>query len=72
MNQQQKKPETCPGSNHPSGLEDAELAFVSMEFWSQEFNRDSSASMPETWIKLLAFQQGWKACKDFYKVKDDQ
>lgn len=72
MSQQQKEPAISPGSQHPSGLEDSELAFVSMEFWAQEYNRNATAVMPETWSKLLAFQQGWKACKDFYKVKDDQ
>lgn len=59
---------------HPSGLDEAELAYVSMEFWmmpdSQGISRDTSGtwSEPGVWERLLAFQQGWKFCKDFYKI----
>lgn len=57
---------------HPSGIEDeGELAYVSMEFWmSKETGVDSIMSATHTdFDKLLAFQQGWKACKDFYEVQ---
>ena len=56
---------------HPSGLEDeGELAYVSMEFWmSTETGTDSTmGATHEDFNKLLAFQQGWKACKDYYKI----
>lgn len=53
---------------HPSGLEDdGELANVSMEFWMHPDNSSIGVD-PEVWSRLLAFQQGWKACKDFYKI----
>ena len=54
--------------DHPSGLEDeGELAFVSMEFWMHPDNQ-SLGKDPEVWARLLAFQQGWKACKDYYSI----
>lgn len=57
---------------HPSGLDDdAEIAFVSMEFWmSNDTGVDSVMSATnEDFNKLLAFQQGWKACKDYYRIE---
>ncbi len=60
---------------HPSGLDDNELAFVSMEFWCMPENANLSRdeqgtwSEPGVWERLLTFQQGWKACMDFYKVE---
>lgn len=52
--------------DHPSGLEDeGELAYVSAEFW---LNDTTNMETPELYAKLLAFQKGWKACKDFYKI----
>lgn len=54
--------------DHPSGIEDeAELAYISIEFWSLP---DSDYNDPIIWDRLLSFQQGWKACKDFYKIND--
>ena len=59
---------------HPSGLDEEELALVSKKFWSHQDNSDLSRdehgtwSQPGVWERLLAFQQGWKACKDFYKI----
>jgi len=56
---------------HPSGLKEAELAFVSFEFWmlpdNANLSRDEQGtwSEPGVWERLLAFQQGWKASKDF-------
>ena len=57
---------------HPSGIEDEdELARISLKFWmSTEIGVDSiMEATHEDFNKLLAFQQGWKACKDFYKIK---
>lgn len=64
--------------NHPSGLSDEELALVSMEFWmnpdNDNISRDEAGtwSQPGVWERLLAFQQGWNACKQFYKIKDTE
>ncbi len=57
--------------SHPSGFEDeGEIAYVSAEFWLNEHDRldPSKSGLPETFDKLLAYQKGWKACKDFYKI----
>lgn len=71
MNQQQKKQETCPGSSHPSGLEESELAYVSVDFWSKYDNGVTQIIVDEKekFSRLLSFQQGWKACRDFYKIQ---
>lgn len=58
---------------HPSGLEDeGELAYVSAQFFSVYHDRldPGFAAEAEKWENLLAFQKGWKACKDFYKIND--
>ena len=54
---------------HPSGLEDGELALVSAEFFSRT-SGTPFITEKTLWYALLSFQQGWKACKDFYKVKE--
>ncbi len=51
---------------HPSGLSEDELAFVSAEFFSQY---KPTSPNKEMWDRLLAFQKGWKACMDFYKIE---
>lgn len=58
-------------TSHASGLEDeGELAYVSAEFFSQYHDRldPSYAKHAENMGNLLAFQRGWKACKDYYKI----
>ena len=67
---------TFLGTNHPSGLAESDLGYVSMLFWSLDDNKNLSRndsgtwSEPGVWERLLAFQQGWKACQDFYKIND--
>ena len=57
--------------DHPSGLEESELAFVSMEFWMLPENLEPAEGITnQVWDRLLSFQQGWKACKDLYKIND--
>jgi len=62
------------GTNHPSGLEESELAVASLSFWMLPENSNLSRSElgtwsePGVWERLLSFQQGWNACKDFYKI----
>lgn len=52
------------GVEHPSGIGDnAELAYVSMEFWMS-----TEDARLEDWDRLLAFQRGWQACKNYYKI----
>ena len=57
--------------DHPSGLDESETAFVSVSFWmlpdNAKLSRNAQGiwSEPGVWELLLAFQQGWKACKDF-------
>lgn len=54
--------------DHPSGIEDeAELANVSAEFWKVA---EVPAIDPHVWDRLLSFQQGYKYCKDVYKIND--
>lgn len=57
--------------NHPSGITDeGELAYVSADFWMLPENLELKTITNETWDRLLSFQQGWKACKDFYNIND--
>ena len=62
---------------HPSGLDGAELAFVSGSFWMLVDNinlsrdKEGTWSEPGVWERLLAFQQGWKACKDFMEKANE-
>jgi len=57
--------------DHPSGLEfEDEVAFVSTQFWKLPENLELVKIGNEVWDRLLSFQQGWKACKDFYKISD--
>ena len=66
----QNKQEIFRG-NHPSGIEDeGELAFVSMEFWIKSDGGAESIMSAENakFDRLLSFQQGWQACKDYYKL----
>ena len=67
---QEKMEQTFRGE-HPSGLEDeAEVTFVIMQFWKLPENLKLTKLSNEVWDRLLSFQQGWKACKDFYKIND--
>ena len=55
---------------HPSGLEnEGEIAYVSNEFWNL-LNEKKAIQTRNAWAALLDFQQGWKACKDFYKINE--
>ena len=57
-------------------LGESDMAMISADFW---FNRDSSKFIPvnihdlpnhSVWKELNAFQNGWLACKNFYKIRD--
>lgn len=59
--------------DHPSGIEDeGELAYVSAEFWNKFHDRldPTWSHSDEAFNSLLSFQQGWKVCKDFYKINE--
>ena len=52
------------------------MAYISADFW---FSRDSTIPLPKNihdhlehpvWKELNAFQNGWLACKNFYKIRD--
>jgi hypothetical protein len=54
----------------------ADMAHISADFW---FSRDSAELLPKhicdhknhpIWKELLAYQNGWLACKNFYKIRD--
>lgn len=57
-------------------LGEADMAMISADFW---FNRNSTELLPKyindkpdhpVWKELNAFQNGWLACKNFYKIRD--
>ena len=50
-------------------LGDGQLAYVSAEYFSQVSSRiDMEGSSSIMWTELLAFQNGWLACKEFYGI----
>lgn len=52
-------------------LGEAEMARISMEFWMNYCELlDNLSNDPKTYQDLLAFQNGWLACKILYKIKD--
>lgn len=57
-------------------LGESEMAYISADFW---FSRDNKDFEPinlyehpkhPVWKELNAFQNGWLACKNFYKIRD--
>ena len=57
-------------------LGEADMAMISAEFW---FSRNSTELLPKhicdyqdhpVWKELLAYQNGWLACKNLYKIQD--
>jgi len=53
-------------------LGEGELVYVSVEFWQSYHNRldPGKSTLPEAYDALLAFQNGWLACKEFYNIRD--
>lgn len=53
-------------------LGEADMAMISADFWFKYHDRlDPSKSKTEdAYAALLAFQNGWLACKNFYKIRD--
>ena len=55
-------------------LGEAELAYVSLRFWSSytEVLPKNIRDHPDhpVWKELLAFQNGWLKCKQDYKIND--
>jgi hypothetical protein len=54
-------------------LDEAEMAYISADFWFSRENPSFPVSIhdhPEhpVWKELNAFQNGWLACKNFYKI----
>jgi hypothetical protein len=53
-------------------LGEEEVAMISHDFWLKYHNRIVPGKTPPTasYAQLLAFQNGWLACKNFYKIND--
>lgn len=52
-------------------LTEGELAFISAEFWRiHKPVRGPIDPDHRVWTELKAFQAGWLACKNFYKIRD--
>lgn len=53
-------------------LGEADMAMISADFWFKYHDRlDPDKSKTEdAYAALLAFQNGWLACKNFYKIRD--
>lgn len=49
---------------------ESELAFVSAAFWCEYLPLDHGATREQLWEQLLAFQHGWLAAKQHYKIND--
>ncbi len=49
-------------------LGELELATVSKEFWEQAGR--SPLQIP--YVELLAFQNGWAACKEYYGIRNER
>lgn len=50
-------------------LGEGELANLSMTFWLK-YHPQGGMTEEEAFTSLLAFQNGWLACKEFYKIRD--
>lgn len=53
-------------------LGEADMAMISAEFWFNYHDRldPGKSTTEEAYSALLAFQNGWLACKNFYKIRD--
>ena len=53
-------------------LGEEDMAMISAEFWFKYHDRldPGKSTLPESYAQLLAFQNGWLACKTFYKIRD--
>lgn len=49
---------------------ESELAFVSAEFWCNYLPAENAGSKESIWEQLSAFQHGWLAAKEHYKIND--
>ena len=49
-----------------------EIVSVSMKFWLEYHDRldPGKSTTDEAYTALLAFQNGWVACKETYKIND--
>jgi hypothetical protein len=53
-------------------LGEEDVTLISQVFWLKYYNRIVPGKpMPAgSYAQLLAFQNGWLACKDLYKIRD--
>ena len=53
-------------------LGEEDMAMISADFWFKYHDRldPGKSKQPEAYDALLAYQNGWLACKNFYKIRD--
>ena len=53
-------------------LGEEDMVMISVEFWTKYHDRldPGKSKQPEAYDALLAYQNGWLACKTFYKIRD--
>lgn len=53
-------------------LGEADMAMISADFWFKYHDRldPGNSKTEDAYAALLAFQNGWLACKNFYKIRD--
>jgi hypothetical protein len=53
-------------------LGEEDMVMVSADFWRKYHDRldPGKSKQPEAYALLLAYQNGWLACKNFYKIRD--
>lgn len=49
---------------------ESEMAFVSAEFWCSYLPQTHKFAKDELWDQLAAFQHGWLAAKQHYKINE--
>jgi hypothetical protein len=53
-------------------LGEEDTTMISADFWLEYHDRldPGKSKEPEAYASLLAYQNGWLACKNFYKIRD--
>lgn len=53
-------------------LGEEDMVMISADFWFKYHNRIVPGQTPTTapYAQLLAYQNGWLACKNYYKIRD--
>jgi hypothetical protein len=53
-------------------LGEEDMVMISADFWFKYHARldPGKSKQPDAYDALLAYQNGWLACKNFYKIRD--